>query len=154
MTISAGLVKELRERTGIGMMECKKALEESNGDIEKAKEIEEVVGIVVNGFLDLTSWDQQEIEDIRAELGTRFCRQCEYCLPCPEGLKIPTLMRIVYLNKYLEASKQAAQSYKWQVDHDNSPAKCTQCGQCEEKCTQHLHITEELKYLLDKFDKN
>jgi len=36
MTISAGLVKELRERTGIGMMECKKALEESDGDIEKA----------------------------------------------------------------------------------------------------------------------
>jgi len=36
MTISAGLVKELRERTGIGMMECKKALEESNGDIGKA----------------------------------------------------------------------------------------------------------------------
>ncbi len=36
MTISVGLVKELRERTGIGMMECKKALEESNGDIEKA----------------------------------------------------------------------------------------------------------------------
>jgi elongation factor Ts len=36
MTISAGLVKELRERTGIGMMECKKALEESSGNIEKA----------------------------------------------------------------------------------------------------------------------
>lgn len=36
MTISTGLIKELRERTGIGMMECKKALEESNGDIDKA----------------------------------------------------------------------------------------------------------------------
>jgi elongation factor Ts len=36
MTISAGQVKELRERTGIGMMECKKALEESSGDIDKA----------------------------------------------------------------------------------------------------------------------
>ncbi len=36
MTISAGLVKELRERTGIGMMECKKALEETGGDVEKA----------------------------------------------------------------------------------------------------------------------
>lgn len=36
MTISAALVKDLRERTGIGMMECKKALEESGGDIEKA----------------------------------------------------------------------------------------------------------------------
>lgn len=36
--ISATLVKELRERTGIGMMECKKALEETNGDIEAAIE--------------------------------------------------------------------------------------------------------------------
>lgn len=36
--ISAGLVKELRERTGAGMMECKKALEVSNGDLEKAIE--------------------------------------------------------------------------------------------------------------------
>lgn len=34
--ISASLVKELRERTGLGMMECKKALVETNGDIEKA----------------------------------------------------------------------------------------------------------------------
>ncbi|MEX0584240.1 MAG: translation elongation factor Ts, partial [Natronospirillum sp.] len=35
-TISASLVKELRERTGLGMMECKKALVESSGDIEIA----------------------------------------------------------------------------------------------------------------------
>ncbi|KHD07410.1 elongation factor Ts [Candidatus Thiomargarita nelsonii] len=36
MKISAALVKELRERTGAGMMECKKALVESGGDIEAA----------------------------------------------------------------------------------------------------------------------
>lgn len=35
-TISAALVKELRERTGLGMMDCKKALEAANGDIEQA----------------------------------------------------------------------------------------------------------------------
>ena len=34
--ISAAMVKELRERTGLGMMECKKALQEANGDIEQA----------------------------------------------------------------------------------------------------------------------
>ncbi|WP_227430000.1 translation elongation factor Ts [Psychrobacter sp. I-STPA6b] len=34
--VSAKLVKELRDRTGLGMMECKKALEETNGDIEVA----------------------------------------------------------------------------------------------------------------------
>ena len=34
--VSAGMVKELRERTGAGMMDCKKALNEVNGDMEKA----------------------------------------------------------------------------------------------------------------------
>jgi elongation factor Ts len=38
MAITASLVKELRERTGSGMMECKKALVETNGDIEAAIE--------------------------------------------------------------------------------------------------------------------
>ncbi|UFJ42155.1 translation elongation factor Ts [Brevibacillus humidisoli] len=36
MAVSAQQVKELRERTGAGMMDCKKALEETNGDMEKA----------------------------------------------------------------------------------------------------------------------
>ncbi|MBE3555296.1 MAG: translation elongation factor Ts [Thermicanus sp.] len=39
MAISANQVKELREKTGAGMMECKKALTEANGDMEKAIEI-------------------------------------------------------------------------------------------------------------------
>ena len=38
MEITASLVKELRERTGAGMMECKKALSENNGDIDAAAE--------------------------------------------------------------------------------------------------------------------
>ncbi|HET8899219.1 MAG TPA: translation elongation factor Ts [Rhodanobacteraceae bacterium] len=38
MEITAQLVKELRERSGVGMMECKKALVENNGDIETAME--------------------------------------------------------------------------------------------------------------------
>lgn len=38
MAVSASLVKELRERTGLGMMECKKALKEVGGDVDKAIE--------------------------------------------------------------------------------------------------------------------
>ncbi len=38
MEITAGMVKDLRERTGAGMMDCKKALMETNGDVEKAIE--------------------------------------------------------------------------------------------------------------------
>jgi elongation factor Ts len=39
MAISAAQVKELREKTGAGMMDCKKALTEANGDMDKAIEI-------------------------------------------------------------------------------------------------------------------
>ncbi|OPA77625.1 elongation factor Ts [Paenibacillus selenitireducens] len=39
MAVTASMVKELREKTGAGMLDCKKALDESNGDVNKAIEI-------------------------------------------------------------------------------------------------------------------
>ena len=45
MEISASLVKELRERTNAGMMDCKTALKESNGDMEKAIEYLRIKGL-------------------------------------------------------------------------------------------------------------
>jgi elongation factor Ts len=45
MEITASLVKELRERSGAGMMECKKALTENNGDIEAAMEFLRKTGL-------------------------------------------------------------------------------------------------------------
>ncbi len=45
MNISAGMVKELREKTGAGIMDCKKALKECDGDLEKASEYLKKKGI-------------------------------------------------------------------------------------------------------------
>ncbi len=45
MEITAGLVKGLRERTGAGMMDCKKALEEAAGDVDKAIDLLRVRGL-------------------------------------------------------------------------------------------------------------
>ncbi|HSR08556.1 MAG TPA: hypothetical protein VLM42_15495, partial [Bryobacteraceae bacterium] len=45
MEISAQLVKQLRERTGAGMMECKKALVESKGDLGEAEVVLRKAGI-------------------------------------------------------------------------------------------------------------
>lgn len=50
--ISAKLVKELREQTGAGMMDCKKALKETNGDISKATEWLRQKGIASAGKLE------------------------------------------------------------------------------------------------------
>jgi elongation factor Ts len=48
-TISAGLVKELREQTGAGMMDCKRALEETGGDIEAARTLLRERGMALAG---------------------------------------------------------------------------------------------------------
>lgn len=45
MAVTAAMVKELRERTGAGMMECKKALVETNGDLEAAIELLRISGL-------------------------------------------------------------------------------------------------------------
>jgi elongation factor Ts len=45
MTINAGQVKDLRDRTGAGMMECKKALAEATGDVEKAIDLLRKAGL-------------------------------------------------------------------------------------------------------------
>ena len=47
MQITSEVVKKLRDKTGVGMMDCKKALEETNGEFEKAVEILRKKGIDV-----------------------------------------------------------------------------------------------------------
>jgi elongation factor Ts len=49
MAISASMVKELRDKTGAGMMDCKKALQEADGDLEKAVDILREKGIAKAG---------------------------------------------------------------------------------------------------------
>ena len=46
MSISASQVKELRERTGVGIMDCKQALQESSGDVDEAIKILRKMGRV------------------------------------------------------------------------------------------------------------
>src|SRR5438270_8697031 len=48
-TISANLVKELREQTGAGMMDCKRALQETDGDVEAAKRLLREQGLAQAG---------------------------------------------------------------------------------------------------------
>src|SRR5919197_1498047 len=49
MTVTASQVKELRGETGAGMMDCKRALEEAGGDLERAKQILRERGMAAAG---------------------------------------------------------------------------------------------------------
>jgi predicted aldo/keto reductase-like oxidoreductase len=108
--------------------------------IEKVEEIEEIVDIVNVGRWELTPSEQREIEEIRARVGTRFCRQCEYCMPCPEGVHICGVLYLQILWELWPADWYFSWGY---VQHSVETGKdCVQCGECEEKCPYGLPIRE------------
>jgi len=105
--------------------------------IEKVEEIEEIVSLVEGG-ISLTDVDWSQMDDIRDELGSRFCRQCMYCMPCPQGVEIWVLTYMKNLFR-LWPRELVIQMFGGYAD---TAVKCTQCGECEEKCPYNLPIRE------------
>ncbi len=76
-----------------------------------------------------------------------LCTGCGYCLPCPEGLPIPKLMDS-YNMKVLRPDDAGAipNRLRWHWDlKPEAATACSLCGQCEDRCTQHLPIRERMK---------
>jgi predicted aldo/keto reductase-like oxidoreductase len=106
--------------------------------IEKVEEIEEIIGIV-NGSWELTLDEHRRIEEIHEELGTRFCRQCLYCMPCPQGVNIWMLMITQGMFRLWPRESLVT---GWFANAAETAKDCVQCGECEEKCPYHLPIRE------------
>jgi predicted aldo/keto reductase-like oxidoreductase len=108
--------------------------------IEKVEEIEEIVDIVNSGPWELTGQERREMEAIRARVGTRFCRQCGYCMPCPQGVHIAGAMYLPILWELWPPDWYFSWGYvKNAVE---TAQNCAQCGECEEKCPYNLPIRE------------
>lgn len=95
----------------------------------------------------LTNDDLKKIEGIRNTLGKRFCRRCEYCLPCPVGVNIP-------VNFLLEGYYTRYNLKEWAIERYASTQgkanECVNCGICETKCPYNLPIREMLKDVCEK----
>lgn len=113
--------------------------------VKSFKEIKEIVDIV-NGSWELTASDEKRMQDIRVDLGTRFCRWCEYCMPCPNGVSISRLMnaKLVdsYGDRYFNNTAKAVGTFK----------NCTQCGECETKCPYELPIMDTIATNVEWFE--
>ncbi|MEW6443999.1 MAG: aldo/keto reductase, partial [bacterium] len=59
--------------------------------VKAREEMDEIVGLY-RDRRPLSEAERREIERIRSELGTRFCRRCEYCLPCEQGVQVPIVL--------------------------------------------------------------
>ena len=104
----------------------------------------------VNDESPLSSAENAKINTIRRELGTQFCRRCNYCAPCREGISIPSVFLFEgYLSRY-GLGTWARERYEAMAKHASD---CIGCGACESRCPYNLPIRQMLKVAAVKFGK-
>jgi len=118
--------------------------------IEKVSEIEEIVSLY-EGSHEMTAAEIEKMEQLREELGTRFCRRCEYCQPCQQEIPIAMLMAFPSFVKRLPPD--------WYLKNPRIPGmmekaiECIECGECETKCPYNLPIREMIKESYNLFQE-
>ncbi len=96
----------------------------------------------------LSTCEQAEIEKIRSQLGTNFCRRCNYCAPCTVGIPISAVFLMEgYYNRY-GLQEWAAIRYQGLA---HKASECIGCGVCESRCPYNLPIREMLKKSVEIF---
>ncbi|MGA2225629.1 MAG: aldo/keto reductase, partial [Syntrophobacteraceae bacterium] len=85
--------------------------------------------------------DLAAMERYRTQLGQQFCRRCEYCQPCEQGVMITSAMGYPIVARRMSDAKAAG----FAVNIMESVRNCTECGECVKRCPYSLPIPEMLK---------
>jgi predicted aldo/keto reductase-like oxidoreductase len=76
------------------------------------------------------------------------CTQCGYCMPCPYGVRIPAIFESYNLYHILNEERGKRWYYvmtSGMMGGKGEASLCEECGECESKCPQGIHIIDELK---------
>jgi len=104
----------------------------------------------VSNTAPLTAEEQANIQKVRNDLGTNFCRRCNYCAPCAAGINIPIIFLIEgYYTRY-NLKEWALKRYAGQ---EKTASDCIGCGACEDRCPYNLPIREMMKNTAKVFGK-
>ncbi len=109
--------------------------------IESLEQLEQNLDAVLQRKL-LTADELEYMTKEAEKIGSRFCRRCDYCQPCPQGVKISSSF---IFHGYFERYDMARMG---QDRYRQLPVKadaCIECGLCETRCPYNLPIREMLK---------
>jgi predicted aldo/keto reductase-like oxidoreductase len=90
------------------------------------------------------------MERYRTEIGQRFCRRCEYCQPCPQGVMVNAAMIYPVIAHRMSPAKAANFSTKAM----ESVRNCVECGECVERCPYDLPIPEMIREHLAMYEEH
>ena len=117
--------------------------------MQSIEEVEENVAIALDSYA-LTEEELQEIERIKKEFGSVFCRRCEYCQPCPQGVQIPAILRTKDFIKRLPPERLVT---GWFYEAYLSGKNCIKCGVCISKCPYNLPIPDLVEKNIQIFEE-
>lgn len=111
------------------------------------REIDENLAAVEDASA-LTEEELLKIQTIRRELGTQFCRRCNYCQPCTAGISISG---IFVLEGYLQRYGLGDWAQKRYDALNKKAGDCVGCGACEKRCPYQLPIRQMLARCKQEF---
>ncbi len=86
--------------------------------------------------------DVRKAYDSRTKIG---CTGCRYCMPCPNGVDIPTVFSAWNKVSLYSIDPNDDWGYRSMKEKGETPDHCIGCGACESQCPQHLNIIEGLQ---------
>ena len=94
--------------------------------------------------------DLKLMDKYRLELGKQFCRRCEYCQPCPQGVMITSAMGYKVVASRM-SPKVAVEFAKIPME---SVKLCIECRECIDRCPYELPIPDILKVHYDLYEQH
>ena len=82
------------------------------------------------------------------------CTQCEYCLPCPQGVNIPRVFEYYNRVAVYDDLPGVRKSYTRFFDEEQKAGNCIQCGECVPKCPQSIPISDWMPVIEEVLGKN
>lgn len=79
------------------------------------------------------------------------CTGCEYCMPCPRGVKIPNIFRSLDNAAMFDTLDGFQKRYAEMIEKGEAANQCVRCGLCEKQCPQHISIREKLAEIHAEF---
>jgi predicted aldo/keto reductase-like oxidoreductase len=92
-----------------------------------------------------------EVKDIFSESYKVPCTGCNYCMPCPVGVSIPSSFT-AYNSSFAISKFTGLQLYLTSVSSGVSAKKCINCGKCKSRCPQHIDIPTELTRVVSRLE--